>query len=123
MLKLIPNGETNNNDNYFILSIKELEDFAYLATTLYPIDSFSKIDGYINALWEYMQENKYNNNETFNKYDKLIHSYQGNTILKTIIELFLMEKDMRENGINNDIIAKYNNIQSYYSSLIRDLEG
>lgn len=119
MLKLIPNGQT---DNGISMSLKELEDFAYLATTLSPIESFSKSDGYINALWEYMQENKYTNKELFTRYDKLIHSYQGNTILKTIIELFLMEKDMRENGLNDMIVTKYNSTQRYYLSLIRDLK-
>jgi hypothetical protein len=122
MLKLIPISETDASKNASNISIKDLEYFGFLATTLRPIDSFSIIDGYIDSLWEYMQEIKYQNKELFNKYDKLIHAQQGNIILKTAIELFLMEKDMRDVGIIETITNKYNNTQKYYLSLIRDLE-
>lgn len=119
MLKLIPIGK---NDSGILMSIKELEDFAYLAINLLPNESFSKADGYIDALWEYMQEKKYTDKELFIQYDKLIHAYHGNAILKTIIELLLMEKDMRDSGLNDIIVTKYNNTQRYYLNLIRNLE-
>jgi hypothetical protein len=120
MLKLIPISEDINSKNKTSISIDELEYFGYLASTLSPLESLSIIDGYINSLWEYMQEIKYQKKDLFNKYDKLIHAENGIIILKTVIELFLMEKEMRINGITE--INKYNNTQKYYLKLINDLE-
>ena len=81
MLQLIPISETNI-EKAFYLSINDLDYFAHKATTLTPFDAWQEVDGYNEALFEYMQSIKYNDKDLFTKYDKLIHAQRGSELLK-----------------------------------------
>jgi len=117
-LKLVPiNG--NQED---IISLQDVELLAFTATTLSPLDSFSEIDGYTSALWEEMQSRKFKEKDLFNKYDKLIHATNGFKLLKVTIQLFLIEKDLRNIGINQTLITQYEKLQQEYELLLRDLQ-
>ena len=112
----------NNIEKAFYIDIKDLDFFAYKAITLTPFESWQEVDGYNEALFEYMQSIKYAEKELFNKYDKLIHALRGSELLKYAIELYLLEKDMKLTGITNLLSNKYNSIQVKYINLINELE-
>ena len=122
MLQLIPISETNI-EKAFYLDIKDLDFFAYTATTLTPFDAWQEVDGYSEALFEYMQSIKYNNKDLFTKYDKLIHANRGSELLKYAIELYLIEKDMKLMGISPILSERYNSIQIKYINLLNELKS
>ncbi len=121
MLALMPISETNE-DKLFFLPIDDLNFFAHKASTLTPFDAWSEVDGYNEALFEYMQSIKYNDKELFTKYDKLIHAQRGAELLKYLIELYIIEKDMKEIGITPILSDRYNLIQRNYICLLNDLK-
>lgn len=121
MLQLMPISETNI-EKAFYLEIKDLDFFAHKATTLTPFDAWQEVDGYNEALFDYMQSIKYNNKDLFKKYDKLIHAERGSELLKYGIELYLMEKDMKLMGISPILSDRYNMIQHKYICLLNDLK-
>lgn len=121
MLRLMPISENDINKASYI-ELEDLDFFAHTAIMLKPYDSWSVVDGYSEALFEYMQSIKYKNKELFNKYDKLIHALRGSELLKYAIELYLFEKDMKLTGITNLLSNKYNSIQVKYINLINELE-
>ena len=121
MLKLMPISETDINKAFFIEN-DDLDFFAHTATMLEPYNSWSVVDVYSEALFEYMQSIKYKNKDLFNKYDKLIHALRGSELLKYCIELYLLEKEMKLYGINFQLSNKYNSIQTKYINLINELK-
>lgn len=120
MLRLMPISENDINKATYI-EVDDLDFFAHTSTMLKAYDSWSIIDGYAEALFEYMQSIKYQNKDLFTKYDKLIHAQRGSELLKYAIELYLIEKDMKLMGINNQISNKYNSVQIKYLNLINEL--
>lgn len=121
MLQLIPISETNI-EKAFYLNVKDLDYFAHKATTLTPFDAWQEVDGYNEALFEYMQSIKYNDKDLFTKYDKLIHAQRGSELLKYGIELYLMEKDMKLIGISPILSERYNTVQYKYICLLNELK-
>jgi len=121
-LKLIPINEKDDSDKVINITLDWVEKIAFLATTLTPLEEFAEIDGYTRALWEHMQEIKYQDKNLFTIYDKLIHANNGFNILKTAIQLFLIEKDMRTYGTTNDMLAKYDLLQAEYQALINEIK-
>ena len=121
-LVLIPINETKDSDKVINITLDWVEKIAFIATTLTPLDEFSEIDGYTGALWEHMQELKYQDKGLFTIYDKLIHANSGFNLLKTAVQLFLIEKNMRNHGITNEMTSKYNSLQNEYQSLINDIK-
>lgn len=122
MLQLMPISE-NNIEKAFYLAINDLDFLAHKASTLTPFDAWQEVDGYNEALFEYMQSIKYNDKELFNKYDKLIHANRGSELLKYAIELYLMEKDMKLLGISPLLSERYNLIQQKYICLLNELKA
>ena len=51
-------------------------------------------------------------------YKKISSNSWGNQFLCTTISLFLLEKELRTNGIREDLINKYNNIAMNYQKQI-----
>jgi hypothetical protein len=121
-LKLIPINEVAGTQNEFTITLKQVEHMAEIATNLEPSDSFSKIDGYTNALWEEMQSRKFSDKDLFTAYDKLIHATNGFSLLKATIQLLLLEQTMRIDGIDNSAMNAYNGLQREYQYLINDLK-
>lgn len=121
MLQLMPISENDINKAFFI-DIDDLDFFAHTAIMLEAYNSWSAVDGYSEALFEYMQSIKYKNKDLFTKYDKLIHAQRGSELLKYAIELYLLEKDMKKFGINNLLFNKYNSVQTKYINLINELK-
>ena len=112
-IALVPISEIETDENIQYIPLEKVEYFAYIATTLTPLDAFIKVDGYTNALWEYMQEKKYQDKELFSFYDKLIHANMGHPILSSLIELYLLEKEMRNEGISDEYLYQYQNIMQF----------
>ncbi len=121
-IELIPISEIKKEENTFLIPLSKVEHFAHLATTLTPLDAFREIDGYTSALWEYMQDHKYQDKESFTSYDKLIHANMGNSFLTSLIQLLLIEKDMRNNGISQEIFNRYQILLGEYQSILEQLK-
>ena len=121
-IALVPISEIETDENIQYIPLEKVEYFAYIATTLTPLDAFIKVDGYTNALWEYMQEKKYQDKELFSFYDKLIHANMGHPILSSLIELYLLEKEMRNEGISDEYLYQYQKLQNKYLYLLNQLE-
>ena len=121
-LKLIPINEKEDSKNIINIPLKKVEYLAFLATNLTPHEEFTEIDGYTSALWEEMQIRKYNDKDLFALYDKLIHATNGFNLLKIAVQLFLMEKDMRNYGTSKDLMAKYDILQKEYQAIISELK-
>lgn len=121
-IALVPISEIEKDDNTHYIPLEKVEYFAYLATTLTPLEAFTKIDGYTNALWEYMQEKKFQEKELFTCYDKLIHATMGHSFLSSLINLYLLEKEIRNNGIDNEYVYQYQKLQNEYFYLLNQLE-
>lgn len=121
-IALVPISELETEENVQYISLEKIEYFAYIATTLKPLDAFIKADGYTNALWEYMQEKKYQEKELFSSYDKLIHANMGHAILRNLIELYLLEKEMRNEGMDDEYLKQYQKLQNEYLYLLNQLE-
>ncbi len=121
-ITLVPISEIEKEENVQYITLEKVEYFAYIATTLTPLDAFLKVDGYTSALWEYMQEKKYQEKELFSCYDKLIHANMGYSFLCSLVELLLLEKEMRNEGISNSYINQYQKLQNEYLYLLNQLE-
>ena len=121
-IALVPISAIENKENIQYIPLEKVEYFAYIASTLTPLEAFTKIDGYTNSLWEYMQDKKYQEKELFSYYDKLIHANMGHAFLCSLIELLLLEKEMRNDGISNDYIHQYQKLQNEYLYLLNQLE-
>lgn len=121
-IALVPISEIENEENVQYIPLEKVEYFAYIASTLTPLDAFTKADGYTSALWEYMQEKKYQEKELFTYYDKLIHANMGHSLLTSLIELYLLEREMRNEGIDDEYLYQYQKLQNEYLYLINQLE-
>ena len=121
-MELIPISEIKKEENTYLLPLSRLEYFAFLATTLTPLESFLEEEGYTSALFEYMQDKKYQEKELFTDYDKLIHAINGHAILSTLIQLFLIERKMRSEGISNKLLGRYQRLQGEYQTLLWELK-
>ncbi len=121
-IALVPISEIEKEENVQYIPLEKVEYFAYIATTLPPLDAFIKVDGYTNALWEYMQEKKYQDKDLFAYYDKLIHANMGHALLSSLINLNLLEKEMRNEGIDDEYLYQYQKLQNEYLYLINQLE-
>lgn len=120
-LQLIPISEIKKEDNIQLIPLKKVEYLAFIATTLTPLDAFLEIDGYTNALWEYMQEKKYQDQELFFYYDKLIHANMGHAMLSNLIALLLIEKEIRNHGFTTTLDRQYQKLQNEYRFLLQEL--
>ncbi len=121
MLRLMPISETDLNKAFYI-ELNDLDFFAHKASTLTPYEAWQEIDGYNEALFDYMQSIKYQDKDLFIKYDKLIHAYRGSELLKCAISLYLIEKDMKLLGITSILSERYNNMQQKYISILNEFE-
>jgi len=104
-------------DLIYTIKIDDINSLALFATTLEPEPEITESFGYASALYTYFQNHKDINN--FNEcYKKINSSSWGNQFLYTTISLFLLEKELRTNGIREELITKYNNIAMDYQKQI-----
>ena len=104
-------------DLIYTIKIDDINSLALFATTLEPEPETTESFGYASALYTYFQNHKDINN--FNDcYKKITSSSWGNQFLCTTISLFLLEKELRTNGIKEELITKYNNMAMDYQKQI-----
>lgn len=103
---------TKQKEIIYKIDVKDIENLALLALSLEPFEDVNKSLGHIAALNDYFSKNK--NQEKIECYKKLTSNIMGNTILYTIIELCLLEKKFREEGIREPDVSLYNQIQRSY---------
>ena len=104
-------------DLIYTIKIDDINSLALFATTLEPEPEITESFGYASALYTYFQNHKDINN--FNDcYKKITSSSWGNQFLCTTISLFLLEKELRTNGIREELITKYNNMAMDYQKQI-----
>ena len=104
-------------DLIYTIKIDDINSLALFATTLEPEPEITESFGYASALYTYSQNHKDINN--FNDcYKKITSSSWGNQFLCTTISLFLLEKELRTNGIREELITKYNNMAMDYQKQI-----
>ncbi len=121
-IELIPVNEERKEKNTFLIPLAKAEYLAFLASSLTPMDALSEIEGYTNALWEYMQEKRYQEKELFLAYDHLIHANRGYQLLSCLTELFLLEKEMRNSSLKEESIRRYNFAKADYLSILSELQ-
>ena len=96
------------------ISVNSINSLALFATTLEPNkDEVRESFGYVRALDEYYQKNDTN---LKNCYVALTKDDVGKQFLYSSIELTLLEKKMRENGINRKLIEVYERIRISYQN-------
>jgi len=105
------------DDLIYNISIDDINQLALFATTLEQEPSISAVTGYANSLYTYFKNNSENNNY-YDCYKKITSNSYGSEFLLTTISLFLLEKRMRSNGVNKDIIKVYNQVISEYHNQI-----
>lgn len=122
-VELVPISEIKTEENVHCIPLSRVEYLAYLATTLSPLeDTFFEADGYTSALFEHMQERKFQEQELFKDYDKLIHAHQGFSLLSNLVQLLLIEKEMRNGGVTNEILSRYERTQREYQTVLIELK-
>lgn len=89
----------------FKINIDDINMLALLATTLKPRDDIKEEYGYAKALYYYIKDSNHNLKES---YFKLMSNSLGNEFLCNTILLCLLEKEMREKGINEQTLNSYN---------------
>ena len=104
-------------DLIYKISIDDINSLALFAITLEPEPEITESLGHAKALYTYFQ-NHDNINNFSNCYKKIISNSWGNQFLCTTISLFLLEKELRINGIKEDLINQYNNIVIDYQKQI-----
>lgn len=104
-------------DLVYDIKIDDINSLALFATTLKPEDGITDAQGYVSALFSYFQINK-DINHFSECYKKITSSNWGEQFLYTTILLFLLEKELRINGISEGIIDKYNKVVADYQKQI-----
>ena len=104
-------------DLIYTIKIDDINFLALFATTLEPETEIRESYGYAKALYTYFQNHNDVNNLS-DCYKKISSNSWGNQFLCTTISLFLLEKELRTNGIREDLINKYNNIAMNYQKQI-----
>ena len=108
----------NPDDVFQKISIDEVNEIALVATTLKPVPAVTEILGYVNALENHFEETNDKRSEFL---EKLTSNFYGGEFLCTTIALYLLEKQMRENGINDELIERYNVQINKYQDIINTL--
>lgn len=116
-----------NMKNFFYVIPDQMEELSYsvdladinalaaFAVTLSPKSNVTETLGYAMTLFEYYQEN---DNILKDCYNKLTSSYKGKEFLCSTIQLCLLEKTFRENGIDEHLAKLYNkNLEVYQKQL------
>lgn len=101
----------NKFDLVYEINVDDVNALALFATTLNPKPEITEWFGYSAALATYYSQN---DNELKDSYLKLVSDTRGSEFLCTSILLCLLEKDFRENGINENSIEKYNHVVEVY---------
>lgn len=98
------------------IDIDEINALASFALTLKPIPEITEAFGYVAALSEY----SFSKNSMLHKiYEESTANSEGESFLCTTIELCLLEKEFRKDGITKDKIEKYNKaINDYHKQLL-----
>lgn len=104
-------------DLIYTIKIDDINSLALFATTLEPEPEISESFGYASALYSHFQSHGDVNNYS-ECYKKITSNSWGNQFLCTTISLFLLEKELRANGIREDLITEYNNIVKDYQKQI-----
>lgn len=104
-------------DLVYTIKIDDINSLALFATTLEPEPEIRENFGYASALYTYFQNHNDVNNLS-ECYKKITSNNWGNQFLCTTISLFLLEKELRTNGIREDLINKYNNVVIDYQKQI-----
>ena len=104
-------------DLIYTIKIDDINSLALFATTLELEPDITESLGYASALYTYFQNHNDVNN--FSEcYKKITSSSWGNKFLCTTISLFLLEKQLRTNGIREELITEYNNMAIDYQKQI-----
>ena len=104
-------------DLTYAIKIDDINTLALFATTLESESEIEESLGYASALYRYFQN--HNNVNNFSEcYKKITSSSWGNQFLCTTISLFLLEKEIRTNGIKEELITKYNDMAMDYQKQI-----
>ena len=103
-------------DLIYKININDINALALFSTTLEPEPEITASFGHADALYTYYSQN---DNELSDCYWKLTSNSRGLEILCTSITLCLWEKMFRENGINKEMIDRYNShVENYKKQLI-----
>ena len=108
---------SSSEDLIYSISIDDINSLALFATTLEPEQTVTAVTGYTNALYTYFKENG-DNNIYSDCYNKINSNSYGSQFLSTTISLFLLEKRMRINGIDKNILKQYNEVVNAYHNQI-----
>jgi len=99
------------------ISIDDINLLALFATTLEPEPEISESLGYVSALYSHFQSHGDADNYS-DCYKKITSNSWGSKFLCTTISLFLLEKELRTNGIRENLINEYNDIVVDYQRQI-----
>lgn len=100
------------------VDLMDVGRLAAFALTLEPYTqiNISKGEGYVVALYNYMNKNK--DNLLFNSYNLINSDKSGKELLYTNIELCLLEQSFRKEGADENSIKKYVAIFKKYHELL-----
>ena len=106
--------DVDNNEVYKI-SLDDINHISLFATTLEPLPEVTEFNGYTLALNDYYSKNIDDYSES---YHNLVSSSFGKEFLSNSIQLALLEKQFRENGLSENGLKAYEKcIQDYQSQL------
>lgn len=100
------------------ISVDSINSLALFSTTLEPDkEEVRESFGYASALDSYYKKN---DSKLKDCYIKLTKDDTGRQFLYSTIELTLLEKKMRENGINRKLVEVYERIRTSYQNQLEN---
>ncbi len=96
------------------IDINDINALASFAITLDMEQAVTEALGYTSALYTYYRQHNDANGALKSCFTKLTSSAEGSEFLTLTIQLQLLEKRFRENGISNEMMETYNRIASEY---------
>lgn len=109
------------NDLVLTVNLEDVNNLALLAIQLdyeptlrkYPQAGVSETTAYAAALYEYIKQNPAH--PMYENFDKI---YSAHRLLGVHIDLCLLEKKHRAEGITNQSMERYNRVQSEYNKIL-----
>lgn len=106
----------DNNGTIIECNLDDFEYFSNMALNYETMINMNPSLGHMAALNEYLNSTK--DDITLRRYKEITMTSESRNFLKILIDLKLLEKNFRNNGVTNEIAIKYNFYQNEYQKIL-----
>ncbi len=107
----------DNNGTIIECNLDDFEYFSNMALNYETMINMNPSLGHMAALNEYLNSST-KDDITLRRYKEITMTSESRNFLKILIDLKLLEKNFRNNGVTNEIAIKYNFYQNEYQEIL-----